>query len=1341
MPPGFADLLGTSPALVGLRRQLQHLVHRYAAAARLPPLLLLGETGTGKSLIARALHEEGPRAAGPFVDVNCAAIPDTLMEAEMFGFERGAFTDARQSKPGLFAAADGGTIFLDEIGLLPESLQAKLLKVVEDRQVRPLGGTASKAIDVWIICATSEDVERAVKKRRFREDLYHRLAVVTLRVPPLRERGDDVVVLAEQLLARACVDYGLAPKTFTRDALAALRAQRWPGNVRELGNVVERVALLSETSSITVETLGHMTVAARPRAGIRDTPPGLPASGVDIAVAAVERDFLLDALASAGGNVTHAAKGLGLTRNTFRYRLRKHGVRPAADAPTASPATRPTPNAARWERRRLVFLRVTLMTAAPGTEHKDRPVLEEVTDKIRGFGGALDGVSPNGVTAVFGLDGAEDAPRRAAHAAMAVRKLGERARAVDPGAPGMKLAIHDEHALLCNTGDGVQIDMNARANIWRTLDRLLDGTDAGSIAVSTATAAALRGAFHVVDGADGACRLLDGERPVAWPSTGAVFVGRRDESAMLSGRLELARAGRGQVIDISGDAGIGKSRLLFEFGRGLDRHAVAYIEARCVSYGRSSPLLPIIELVRRAVQIEDGDSAAMVMTKVSSCLSRLGMPADDASPYLLRLLGIDDGNETIAHLSAQAVHQRTVEILRAIVLAAARLRPLIVAVEDLHWIDRASESYIAALVDALVDAPLLLITTYRPGYRAPWSQRSSVTELRLQPLSRGDARRVLDGAAERDERVAHLPGATADAILDRADGNPFFVEELVHAMRTGAATTTEVPESIEAVLMARIDRLPDDARGVLQAASVLGREVPTRLLEAIASDIAASRTHLHELHGLEYLYDGSGGTQELYRFKHALTQEVAYASLLPEHRRALHGRVVAAIEAQSADRIGEPTEALAHHAVEAQLWPKALVYVRRAGLKMSGSANRDAVACFEHALRILEHLPADQAAVAAVDLRLDLFRVLLPLAEYRRGLDYLAEAAVLAHGRGERRRLGEARASQCLLLRITGSLDEALDAGRQALAIATDTGDIDLATTASFFLGTVHQTRAEFRAAAACYRACLVPIDGELTPERARALHRYAGGTRAWLGWTLGHLGEFEAALAWGREAVRIAELRFDRLAQVTALGYLGIVHIGRGDFADGVPPLEQALALCRAYDLADWLAPVTMHLGFAYAHTGRLVDGLRLQEEGRAHAETIGGLTGHPARLAALAGSYLLAGRRAAAEETAGRGLVIAAEHRQPHGAAACLRVLGLVADDPAAAERYFADARSLAMELEMRPLVAHCHGDLGALYRTVGKDVQAREQLGIAVAMYRDMSMPFWVSRAETELREVTR
>ena len=247
----FIELLGESPAMEAARETIRRLLSRPFSARRPPAILLEGETGTGKGLVASVLHRAGPRASRHFVPLNCAAIPETLLESELFGHERGAFTDARRAKPGLFQTAHQGTIFLDEVGLLPEALQAKLLTVIEERSVRRLGGTHPEPADAWIISATNSDLQAAIRDHRFREDLYHRLAVLTLRLPPLRERGRDVILLAQHLLSRICADYGLPPKTLARDAQEQLLAHPWPGNVRELSNVLERVALLTDGTVVT----------------------------------------------------------------------------------------------------------------------------------------------------------------------------------------------------------------------------------------------------------------------------------------------------------------------------------------------------------------------------------------------------------------------------------------------------------------------------------------------------------------------------------------------------------------------------------------------------------------------------------------------------------------------------------------------------------------------------------------------------------------------------------------------------------------------------------------------------------------------------------------------------------------------------------------------------------------------------------------------------------------------------------------------------------------------------------------------------------------------------------
>jgi transcriptional regulator with PAS, ATPase and Fis domain len=308
-----------------LRDQVGRLLGPQRAHGRLPSVLILGETGTGKGLLARAMHDASARAQAPFVAVNCAAIPDSLVEGELFGFERGAFTGARQTKPGLLQFAHRGTVFLDEIGALPLGLQAKLLTVLEDRAVRRLGSLHSETLDLWIVAATSEPLPEAVRERRFREDLYHRLAAITLTLPPLRERGADVLRLADHFLDQACRDYALPLKRLSPDARAALLGHAWPGNVREIANLMARVALLVEEPVIPAGALGLPGVPPEP---VPATAPRSTPSLFRDMLDDFERTHLLAALESAAWNTSRAASRLGIARNTLRYRIHKLGLRP-----------------------------------------------------------------------------------------------------------------------------------------------------------------------------------------------------------------------------------------------------------------------------------------------------------------------------------------------------------------------------------------------------------------------------------------------------------------------------------------------------------------------------------------------------------------------------------------------------------------------------------------------------------------------------------------------------------------------------------------------------------------------------------------------------------------------------------------------------------------------------------------------------------------------------------------------------------------------------------------------------------------------------------------------------
>ncbi len=307
--------------------ELHGMVHRVAVGSI--SVLLLGETGVGKEIVARAVHDASPRSSKPFLPLNCAALSESLLESELFGHEKGAFTGATSNKTGLLKAADGGTVFLDEVGEMPMGLQVKLLRVLEDKLVTPVGGTRPRLVDVRFVAATNRDLEGEVANGGFREDLLYRLNGVTLKIPPLRERTEEIVPLAEQFAAQSAEEVGRMPPSLTEEAIEGLRSHAWPGNIRELRNAMERAVLFAD-EAIGSEHLPMTSPAHRADEAMVPTPP--PPMVVESAGEAPEKRRILDALAQCGGNQTRAAKLLGISRRTLTRRLTVHGIaRPLKD--------------------------------------------------------------------------------------------------------------------------------------------------------------------------------------------------------------------------------------------------------------------------------------------------------------------------------------------------------------------------------------------------------------------------------------------------------------------------------------------------------------------------------------------------------------------------------------------------------------------------------------------------------------------------------------------------------------------------------------------------------------------------------------------------------------------------------------------------------------------------------------------------------------------------------------------------------------------------------------------------------------------------------------------------
>ena len=345
---GYHEVVGSSPKMT----ELMSFV-RKVASSEATTILIQGESGTGKDLIAKAIHYESSRADRPFVAINCSAIPETLMEAELFGHEKGAFTDAKQMKKGLFEMADGGTLFLDEIGELSPLLQAKLLRVLEDQVIRRVGGVRDMQVDVRVIAASNRDLEKAVREGHFRQDLYYRLAIIAIFIPALRERKEDILPLVDFFVDRYNRKFKKSVRGITDETRRRLLAHDWPGNVRELKNSIERAMILEDEPLLrpvylpfSVSESGGLTAFERsaPGDGVQSLPNGrslprlyIPEGGTSLEE--VERSMVELAMRNANGNQTHAAKLLDISRDALRYKLKKFGLMHGEEEETRAEAS------------------------------------------------------------------------------------------------------------------------------------------------------------------------------------------------------------------------------------------------------------------------------------------------------------------------------------------------------------------------------------------------------------------------------------------------------------------------------------------------------------------------------------------------------------------------------------------------------------------------------------------------------------------------------------------------------------------------------------------------------------------------------------------------------------------------------------------------------------------------------------------------------------------------------------------------------------------------------------------------------------------------------------------
>jgi predicted ATPase/class 3 adenylate cyclase len=960
------------------------------------------------------------------------------------------------------------------------------------------------------------------------------------------------------------------------------------------------------------------------------------------------------------------------------------------------------------------------------------PALRIMVRAVRSYEGYVVHSTGDGIYAVFGAPIAyEDHPQRGVYAALEMQKKlrehADRLAKLHKPTIEVRIGINSGEVVMRPVETGGRLEYSSIGHSANLAARLQTLAPAGSIAVSAQTRQLVEGYFElrplgpatvkgIADPIDayevaglGTLRRFQ----VSMRRGLNKFVGREGDLHRMRRPLELAIAGKGQIVASVSEAGTGKSRLLFEFGKTLPPEC-RVLEAHSMSHGKATAWLPVIELLYSYFGITDADDAATRRQKVSASLTALDPALVDSLPYLLGLLGVIEGPDPLQMMDPRIKRQRTLEGIREIILAESLRQPVVMIFEDLHWIDEQTQALLDLLAVSIGGARVLLLVTYRPEYRNEWSGKSHYLEHRLEPLTGDDAEKLLSALLGDAIELQQLKSL----IIERTNGNPFFIEETIHALfeegalvRNGRVALTKplsdlrMPATVQGILAERIDRLSARQKELLQTLAVIGRKSPIGLIREVTPGMKSGLDlTLTELEAAEFVYKQRGSTENDYVFKHALTQEVAYNSLLIERRKLLHEMVGRAMESKLDDKVGDQLSQVAYHYSRSDNSGKAIEYLGRAGQQaIQRSAHAEAISNLRAALRLLVTLPNSSERVRQeASLQLALGVSLQTVKGY--GSDDVAEAygraRLLSEQIGDDLQLVSALRGESLYHATRANYRTALDLGQRLLSLGK--GNLEYLIEARMIMGVVSLYLGEFRSSEKHFLEGLA-IE---FPEGPLKTFQYAGHSEAYClayyGRTLSILGYPGRALEYSKQAVSLAQTLSMPLTLAQAQGMLALLYQVRREHDLAEEWADKNIAYATAQGFPYWRTLGSILKARLLDQRGENEHALRVYEEG---------LRGYRATGSRLGLSWLLGLR----------GELLAKAGRLDEGLGAIEEALSHVNETD---ERYYeAEAHRLKGELLLR------QGLPGA---AAAAEASFRKSLEVA----RSQQAKTWELRAATNL-----